>query len=74
MVPEQTLIGTGAFAAATGSHMADIARQVASPKGTTEQGLAILDAADGLQPLLDRTLDAAIRRGKELAAEAGARD
>jgi pyrroline-5-carboxylate reductase len=74
MVAEQTLIGTGAFAAATGSHMADIARQVASPKGTTEQGLAVLDAADGLQPLLDRTLHAAIRRGKELAAEAAARD
>ena len=74
MVAEQTLIGTGAFAAATGNHMAEIARQVASPKGTTEQGLAILDAADGLQPLVDRTLNAAIRRGQELAAEAASRD
>jgi pyrroline-5-carboxylate reductase len=74
MVAEQTLIGTGAFAAATGSRMADIARQVASPKGTTEQGLAILDAADGLQPLVERTLNAAIRRGRELAAEAARRD
>jgi pyrroline-5-carboxylate reductase len=74
MVAEQTLIGTGAFAAATGSHMAEIARQVASPKGTTEQGLAVLDAPDGLQPLVDRTLDAAIRRGEELAAEAARRD
>ena len=74
MVAEQTLIGTGAFAAAKGSHMADIARQVASPKGTTEQGLAVLDAEDGLQPLVDRTLEAAIRRGKELAAGAARRD
>jgi pyrroline-5-carboxylate reductase len=74
MVAEQTLIGTGAFAAATGSRMADIARQVASPKGTTEQGLAILDAADGLQPLVERTLNAAIRRGRELAAEAARHD
>jgi len=74
MVAEQTLIGTGAFAAATGSHMADIARQVASPNGTTEQGLAVLDSADGLQPLVDRTLEAAIRRGQELAAEAASRD
>jgi pyrroline-5-carboxylate reductase len=74
MVAEQTLIGTGAFAAATGSHMAEIARQVASPKGTTEQGLAVLDAADGLQPLVDRTLKAAIKRGQELAAEAARRD
>jgi len=74
MIAEQTLIGTGAFAAATGSHMDEIARQVASPRGTTEQGLAVLDAADGLQPLVDRTLDAAIRRGQELAAEAARRD
>lgn len=74
MIAEQTLIGTSAFAAATGSHMTEIARKVASPKGTTEQGLAVLDAADGLQPLVDRTLEAAIRRGQELAAEAARRD
>ena len=70
MVAEQTLIGTGAFAASTGSHMDEIALRVASPKGTTEQGLAVLDAPDGLQPLVDRTLAAAIRRGRELADEA----
>lgn len=74
MIAEQTLIGTSAFAVATGSHMTEIARKVASPKGTTEQGLAVLDAADGLQPLVDRTLEAAIRRGQELAAEAARRD
>ena len=74
MVAEQTLIGTGAFAAATGSHMDEIARQVASPKGTTERGLSVLDAPDGLQPLVDRTLHAAIRRGQELAEEAARRD
>ena len=50
----------------------EVARRVASPKGTTEQGLAVLDAPDGLQPLVDRTLAAAIRRGQELAAEAPA--
>ena len=74
MIAEQTLIGTGAFAVATGNHMAEIAERVASPKGTTEQGLAVLDAADGLQRLVDRTLEAAIRRGQELAAEAARRD
>ena len=74
MVAEQTLIGTGAFAAATGNHMDDIARQVASPRGTTEQGLAVLDAPDGLQPLVRRAIDAAIRRGRELAADAARRD
>ena len=69
----QTLVGTGAYAAETGASMEEIARRVASPKGTTEQGLAVLDAADGLQPLVDRTIAAAIRRSNELA-EAAARD
>jgi pyrroline-5-carboxylate reductase len=70
----QTLVGTGCYAAQTGADMSEIARRVASPKGTTEQGLAVLDAPDGLQPLVDRALDAAIRRGKELAREAAARN
>jgi len=73
-VAVQTLVGTGALAAATGESMATIARRVASPKGTTEQGLASLDAPDGLQPLVDRMLKAAYRRAEELAAEAAARD
>jgi pyrroline-5-carboxylate reductase len=66
----QTLVGTGAYAAETGQSMAEIARRVASPKGTTEQGLAVLDAPDGLQSLVDRTIKAAVRRGEELAAAA----
>lgn len=70
----QTLVGTGAYAAQTGEDMREIARRVASPKGTTEQGLAVLDAPDGLQPLVLRTLAAAIRRGQELAEEAARRD
>jgi pyrroline-5-carboxylate reductase len=66
----QTLVGTGAYAAASAQSMAEIVRRVASPKGTTEQGLAVLDAPDGLQPLVDRTIEAAVRRSKELAAAA----
>ena len=53
--------------------MADIARRVASPKGTTEQGLAVLDAPDGLQRLVDAMLAAAIARGRQLAEDAAAR-
>jgi len=68
----QTLVGTGAMVAATGSDMAELSRRVASSKATTEQGLAVLDAEDGLQPLIDRMLAAAIRRGEELAAAARA--
>jgi pyrroline-5-carboxylate reductase len=73
-IAAQTMIGTGAFAAATDESMAAIARRVASPKGTTEQGLNVLDAPDGLQPLVDRMLDAALRRVDELAAAAASRN
>ena len=66
----QTLVGTGGMMAATGEGPEDVARRVASPKGTTEQGLAVLDADDGLQQLVDRMLEAAYRRGQELAAAA----
>jgi pyrroline-5-carboxylate reductase len=66
----QTLVGTGTYAAETGASMSEIARRVASPKGTTEQGLAVLDAPDGLDPLVLRTIAAAIRRGEELAEAA----
>lgn len=69
-VAAQTLVGTGAMVAATGEAMDGLARRVASPGGTTEQGLAVLDADDGLQPLVDRMLAAAIRRGEEMAAAA----
>lgn len=73
-IAAQTLIGTGAFAADTGESMADVARRVASPKGTTEQGLAVLDGPEGLQPIVDRMLDAALRRVDELAAAAAGRN
>lgn len=65
----QAMLGTAAYARAGQLSMAELARRVASPKGTTEQGLAVLDAPDGLQALVDRTLDAAVRRGRELAEE-----
>ena len=70
----QTLVGTGAYAADTSVRMAEIARRVASPNGTTEQGLAVLDAPDGLLPLVGRTLAAAVRRGQELAEDAAGRN
>lgn len=70
----QTLVGTGAYAADSGASMAEIARRVASPKGTTEQGLAILDAPGGLEPLVEKTLAAAVRRGQQMAEEAASRN
>ena len=61
----ETVLGTSAMAAARKETMASIAHRVASPNGTTEAGLAILDAE--LDRLVSQTLEAASRRGAELA-------
>ena len=64
----ETVLGTAAMAAASGETMESIAVRVASPNGTTEAGLNVLDPE--LDPLIGRTLAAASRRGEELAAAA----
>lgn len=51
---------------------AELARMVASPGGTTEAGLTVLDAQDALARLVQATLQAARDRGAELAAYASA--
>jgi pyrroline-5-carboxylate reductase len=66
----ETVLGTGWLAAATREPMADLARRVASPKGTTEAGLAVLDRDNVLDELVGVAIEAAARRGAELAAEA----
>ncbi len=68
-----TASGTAAMAEASGETMAALARRVASPKGTTEAGLAVLDEDRALDRLIARVIDAAAARGAELAAEARAR-
>jgi pyrroline-5-carboxylate reductase len=66
----ETVLGTAWLAATTGEGMDDIARRVASPSGTTEAGLAVLDRDRVLDQLVGVTIDAAARRGRELAEEA----
>ncbi len=68
----ETVLGTAWMAATNGESMADVARRVASPKGTTEAGLAVLDHDHVLDELIGLTIDAAARRGAELAEEAKA--
>ena len=46
----------------------ELRRRVTSPKGTTEQLIAVLQQAE-LEPLFARAADAAIKRAKELAGE-----
>ena len=62
--------GAAAQAVASDEAPADLARRVASPKGTTEAGLAVLDRAEGLAGLVRETLEAARRRSREMAEEA----
>jgi pyrroline-5-carboxylate reductase len=72
-IAQETVLGTAWMAATTGEYMESIARRVASPKGTTEAGLAVLDGDDRvLDRLIQATIDAAARRGRELAEEAKA--
>jgi pyrroline-5-carboxylate reductase len=62
--------GAGALAAASPESPRELARRVASPGGTTEAGLKVLDAEPGLADLLRRTVEASLRRSDEMAAAA----
>ncbi len=66
----ETVLGTTWMAATTGEDMASIAKRVASPKGTTQAGLDVLDHDRVLDQLVDVAIAAAARRGAELANEA----
>jgi pyrroline-5-carboxylate reductase len=58
------------MAQARGESMDEVARRVASPKGTTEAGLAVLDADGALDRLVAETIAAAASRGAQLAQDA----
>lgn len=60
--------GAAALAAGSGETPAQLARRVASPGGTTEAGLAVLDSDDALRTLVSRALQAARRRGVEMGS------
>ncbi|HEX5237606.1 MAG TPA: pyrroline-5-carboxylate reductase dimerization domain-containing protein [Sphingomicrobium sp.] len=66
----ETVLGTAWMAATQGEGMTSIAKRVASPNGTTEAGLAVLDHDHVLDNLIALTIDAASRRGHELAEAA----
>lgn len=66
----ETVLGTSWMAATTCESMEEVARRVASPKGTTEAGLAVLDHDRVLDQLISVTIQAAAQRGAQLAEEA----
>jgi pyrroline-5-carboxylate reductase len=66
----ETVLGTAWMAATGGEGMDSVAKRVASPKGTTEAGLSVLDREHVLDELIGVAIEAAARRGAELAEEA----
>ncbi|WP_302479999.1 pyrroline-5-carboxylate reductase [Sphingomonas bacterium] len=65
-----TVEGSGAMAARSDVSPAVLADRVASPGGSTREGLNVLDADGALVGLLTRTLAASARRHAEMAAAA----
>lgn len=65
-----TVEGAGLLAAASDASPATLADRVASPRGSTREGLDVLDHESALLRLLTETLAASERRTAEMAAEA----
>jgi pyrroline-5-carboxylate reductase len=72
VIARETVLGTAWMGATMNEGTESIARRVASPNGTTEAGLAVLDREQALDRLVAETIEAAARRGAELALEARA--
>ncbi|MGD9664978.1 MAG: pyrroline-5-carboxylate reductase family protein, partial [Novosphingobium sp.] len=62
--------GAVALASAADVSAGELARRVASPGGTTEAGLKVLDANKAMADLIEATLRAARDRSEEMAAAA----
>ncbi|OWU67869.1 pyrroline-5-carboxylate reductase [Marinibacterium profundimaris] len=62
-----TVAGAGALADSSDDTPEQLRINVTSPNGTTQAGLEVLMAEDGLKPLIRRTVGAAVARSKELA-------
>ena len=62
-----TVAGAGELARLSSEDAAQLRRNVTSPGGTTAAALDVLMADDGMQQLLDRAVEAATRRSRELS-------
>jgi len=68
----ETLHGAGVLAHSSGGDLARLREEVTSKGGTTEAALRILADEPGLSGLVQRALDAATQRSRELARQFGA--
>lgn len=62
-----TVAGSGELARQSDDAAATLRQNVTSPGGTTAAALDVLMADDGLQPLMDRAIDAATRRSRVIS-------
>jgi pyrroline-5-carboxylate reductase len=67
---QATVAGSSAMAAASSETPGTLADRVASPGGSTREGLNVLDADDALAKLMDATLKASFDRNRAMAAAA----
>jgi len=63
----ETVTGSGELARLSSESATKLREAVMSPKGTTLEAINILMAPDGLQPLMNKAIAAATRRGREIA-------
>jgi pyrroline-5-carboxylate reductase len=66
LLAEQTLIGAGIYLQNSGRDIGEFIKAVASPKGTTVAGLAVLEKSS-LRATIIKTLKAAAKRSAELS-------
>lgn len=66
----ETIIGAGALLGEFAEPPSELRRQVTSPGGTTAAALDVLMSAGGMPDLMRKAVEAAARRGAELAKEA----
>lgn len=70
----ETVIGAGALLGEFAEPPSELRRQVTSPGGTTAAALDVLMASGGMPDLMRKAVEAAARRGAELAKEAEKND
>ena len=68
ILARQTVVGGGALLGESTDSASDLRVAVTSPNGTTQAGLEVLMADDGLGPLMEKTVKAAVDRSRELGS------
>lgn len=62
-----TVCGAGELMFQTSEHPSVLRQNVTSPNGTTAAALDVLMADDGVQPVMSKAVEAAVKRARELA-------